>query len=76
MSTISDLIELALQSTDREDTYRAFQAILTCTNTDELVTALSVADPIFKLAINARIDQLALEEYLAAMADNVSPRFT
>ena len=68
MSSISHLIELALQSSDREDTYRAFEAILTCTNKDELVSALSVSDPIFKLAINARIDQLALEEYLTAMA--------
>ena len=69
MSLIKDLILLALESEDREDMYRAFHAILTSTDKGELVAALSIADPIFKLAINARIDQLALEQYLAEMVE-------
>lgn len=65
MLAIKDLIETALESADREDMYRAFMAILTCTDPVELEAALTIADGAFVHAINARLDQMALEEYLS-----------
>lgn len=70
MPTLSDLIVNAQTSRDPKAIFSALDAIFTCTDPDELLAALDVADPEFKRAINARLDQLALEELLDNVLQN------